>query len=629
MQILSTVNTGDDTAWIDYGYIRGQNNKPIAVNDSYTIAENQTLTVTTPGVEANDYGGNTTSYTATLVSGSGPAHGTVTFNSNGSFVYVPTTGYLGTDSFQYKISDGDKTSNAATVTLNVVPPFAATAAATATYSGNDPVNGFLLPIGEANIDLNSGGVRLSQDLDFDQSPGNDVGLDPALVYNSASVTVVPQISGSVTELPGTAVTPTSIQAQLTWNGVPQGWVAVPVTGPAGGPYSFTLAVGSPVTSSGVYGWQVNVKVFLPGGAEYDTSTMGSTPVVASDNSPFGAGWGIAGIDRLVVSGSNVLWVTAGGDSRLFIGTSTLTGGIVYTSPPEDFGTLVKNTDGSFTYTAVNQTQYDFSAAGLLTSVVDPHGLTTTYAYDSMGRLTTVTAIDGGVTTLSYGTGSVTITEPGGRTVTLALDSHNNLTSITDADGGVRTLTYDTAHHVTSDQWSPWNSTFTYGSDGRVTGVALGTAPAYTILAAVDNGGAAQVTDPDGNLTTYGLDSRGRELSETDPGSLTQTWVRDSHGQVTSYTDQRGLTTTYTYVYGTYNSTLGGGDGDLVEMTNPDGSTETYAYDSTFNEVDKSVDEDGNVTTSVISTTNGDVLSTTDPLGTTTNTWGTGRRPGCC
>ena len=42
--------------------------------------------------------------TAILVSG--PAHGTLTLNADGSFSYTPDANYNGTDSFTYKASDG-------------------------------------------------------------------------------------------------------------------------------------------------------------------------------------------------------------------------------------------------------------------------------------------------------------------------------------------------------------------------------------------------------------------------------------------------------------------------------------------------------------------------------------------
>ena len=47
---------------------------------------------------------------------SGPAHGTLTLNADGSFTYTPAANYNGTDSFTYKANDGSADSNAATVT---------------------------------------------------------------------------------------------------------------------------------------------------------------------------------------------------------------------------------------------------------------------------------------------------------------------------------------------------------------------------------------------------------------------------------------------------------------------------------------------------------------------------------
>ena len=50
---------------------------------------------------------------------SGPSHGTLTLNANGSFTYTPAANYNGSDSFTYRASDGTATSGLATVTLTV------------------------------------------------------------------------------------------------------------------------------------------------------------------------------------------------------------------------------------------------------------------------------------------------------------------------------------------------------------------------------------------------------------------------------------------------------------------------------------------------------------------------------
>ena len=55
-------------------------------------------------------------YYAAIVTG--PAHGTVTVYEDGSLIYTPTPGYMGVDSFTYKVTDGTTESAAATVTFS-------------------------------------------------------------------------------------------------------------------------------------------------------------------------------------------------------------------------------------------------------------------------------------------------------------------------------------------------------------------------------------------------------------------------------------------------------------------------------------------------------------------------------
>ena len=93
---------------------------PVAANDSYTTPQNTTLTVAAPGVLANDSDPSGKPLTAALVAG--PANGTLTLNSNGSFSYTPKAGFYGADSFTYRDSDGTLQSNTATVALTVTTP---------------------------------------------------------------------------------------------------------------------------------------------------------------------------------------------------------------------------------------------------------------------------------------------------------------------------------------------------------------------------------------------------------------------------------------------------------------------------------------------------------------------------
>jgi VCBS repeat-containing protein len=97
--------------------VHGANTPPVAVPDSYATAQDTTLTLAAPGVLANDTDANGDTLTAIKVTD--PTSGTLTLNANGSFVYVPTAGFQGVDSFTYKANDGAADSNVTTVTLTV------------------------------------------------------------------------------------------------------------------------------------------------------------------------------------------------------------------------------------------------------------------------------------------------------------------------------------------------------------------------------------------------------------------------------------------------------------------------------------------------------------------------------
>ncbi|MCY2987765.1 MAG: tandem-95 repeat protein [Planctomycetota bacterium] len=90
-----------------------------AYPDTYSLDVNSALTTdATTGVLVNDGGGTSAVLAATLVAS--PAHGTLTFNADGTFTYTPTANFSGTDSFTYQASDGTDASNVAQVKLSVV-----------------------------------------------------------------------------------------------------------------------------------------------------------------------------------------------------------------------------------------------------------------------------------------------------------------------------------------------------------------------------------------------------------------------------------------------------------------------------------------------------------------------------
>jgi VCBS repeat-containing protein len=95
------------------------NPPPVANPDAYPTNEDTPLNVAAPGVLGNDSDPDGDPLTAVKVSD--PAHGSLTLNANGSFVYTPQANFNGSDSFTYAANDGTSNSSPATVTITVNP----------------------------------------------------------------------------------------------------------------------------------------------------------------------------------------------------------------------------------------------------------------------------------------------------------------------------------------------------------------------------------------------------------------------------------------------------------------------------------------------------------------------------
>ena len=108
---------------------------PVAGDDAYTTSDNTPLTVGAPGVLGNDSDLDGDPLSAVRVSG--PAHGSLTLNRDGTFSYTPATGYTGPDSFTYRTSDGSHTSKVATVSITVARHNDAPMAVADTYTTDE------------------------------------------------------------------------------------------------------------------------------------------------------------------------------------------------------------------------------------------------------------------------------------------------------------------------------------------------------------------------------------------------------------------------------------------------------------------------------------------------------------
>jgi VCBS repeat-containing protein len=104
---------------MDLFFVRGPaNHAPVAQSDAYTMDENGTLAPSTSLLAiATDADGD--ALEALLVSA--PSYGTLVLNADGMFTYKPATDFTGTDSFTYKVNDGQADSNVATIMITVNP----------------------------------------------------------------------------------------------------------------------------------------------------------------------------------------------------------------------------------------------------------------------------------------------------------------------------------------------------------------------------------------------------------------------------------------------------------------------------------------------------------------------------
>jgi hypothetical protein len=102
-----------------FARVTAANDPPVAAGDRYTTETAVPLITAAPGVLANDTDTDSRSLTAALVTG--PSHGILILNADGSFRYEPGSGFAGTDSFTYLARDADssRASNVATVSITV------------------------------------------------------------------------------------------------------------------------------------------------------------------------------------------------------------------------------------------------------------------------------------------------------------------------------------------------------------------------------------------------------------------------------------------------------------------------------------------------------------------------------
>lgn len=111
-------------------YVIGTNDAPVANADLIRVTSGQTQLISVGQILANDRDADDDALRARFIEL--PVNGTLTDLGTGQWSYTPRANFAGTDQFRYVVSDGQYTSSAATITLQVVRPTAAAVPATDT-----------------------------------------------------------------------------------------------------------------------------------------------------------------------------------------------------------------------------------------------------------------------------------------------------------------------------------------------------------------------------------------------------------------------------------------------------------------------------------------------------------------
>ena len=160
------------------------NDAPLAVDDGYTTAQNTNLSIAAPGVLTNDSDLENDPLSALL--DTDVAVGTLTLNSDGSFLYAPALDFSGVVTFTYHANDGQADSNIATVTITVTP------------AGNQP------PVALEDVYTTTAGVTLDVIVPGVLSNDSDPNLDTLTTVLSDTVsngTLVLNADGSFSYTP--------------------------------------------------------------------------------------------------------------------------------------------------------------------------------------------------------------------------------------------------------------------------------------------------------------------------------------------------------------------------------------------------------------------------------------------
>ena len=250
----------------------------------------------------------------------------------------------------------------------------------------------------------------------------------------------------------------------------------------------------------------------------------------------------------------------------------------------DVNTATKTVTTTTTVPGVTGTQVETVVNGLRTQVVGVDGLTTKFGYDGLERPSTVTDSRNNTTTNTYVAGTaLTLNTKDATNTTVAAYAYDGLgrqTSVTNAGGYVTYMAYNLRGQVTN-QWGNASHAVAYGYNGmygeRISQSTFRTPVGSTIFTT----STWPATPPPADTTQWTFDGpSGLLTSKMDPSGAAVSYTYNSAGQTATRKWARNVTTTYTY---DTNTGLGNGTGTgaLTGVTYSDSTPAvSYAYTRT-------------------------------------------------
>lgn len=249
--------------------------------------------------------------------------------------------------------------------------------------------------------------------------------------------------------------------------------------------------------------------------------------------------------------------------------------IVPSDPKSGMLESVTRTNGT---TPLTTTYDSYDNNGNVTQVTDPNGQMTTYSYDAMNRVLTITQ-QGAATTFTYdANGNIDmVTLPNSNHIDYVYDAANRLTQINDDLGNRIQYAYDTQGNRTREERKDPGGVIKtyldmqYDTLNRLDRVTNPDS-SYTAYDYDPNGNRTGLTDPNGNITSYEYDVLNRIDRMIQPGSINTILTYDTQDHLISVTDGNSNVTMYEY----------DDAGRVVKLISPDTGTTTYTYDDAGN-----------------------------------------------